>query len=77
MSVYTKDIDQLLPDSIETSICKLTRHTDHNKQGKQYHTTSSLCEVYIPHTAAEETTREKELMNRENDREGKQTPACR
>lgn len=41
------------------------------------HDIPSLCAVYIPHTAAVETNREKELMNREKDRERKQRAACR
>lgn len=69
MSVYTKDIDQLLPSSIETSICEITRHIDHSKQGKHNITWHPISvKFYIPHTAAEETNREKELMNRERDR---------
>lgn len=43
----------------------------------QYHMTSSLCEVYIPRTAAEETNGEEELMKRESDRECKARPACK
>lgn len=33
MSVYNNDIDQLLPGSGEKSVCKITRHIDHGKQG--------------------------------------------
>lgn len=33
MSVYNNDIDQLLPGSVEKSVCKITRHIDHSKQG--------------------------------------------